>query len=318
MQANICITIAVSIPGLDFSYERFCNFVPILTRGSSEPTTVDNLNPLIHRVLTHYPGSTIFGVGGHSILVSISDDLAVKVSYRAGGEHIRHEQSIFKLLEGQACPYIVHSYFSAPDLIFMELVKNGRLYERMEQVDKPRPILTWMQQLSEAAVALEEVGYAHGDINPQNILFDEQDRLRLVDFDHALKVGEEVEVGVEPYVRHRYVNYGVAGPDTEQFALGSIFWFMTRGTEMYADIDGVQKVNRLSRCIFPEVDSADPIDVIISDCWQGKFESMAELAKRIRQVAFDKSAEEKKKACEQHYSSVLPWTSSPVYIFIEL
>lgn len=287
--------------GPSFTYEYFCNFVPILTRNSSSPTNADNLNPLIQRVLS-YSGSTIYGVGGHSILISISDDIAVKVSYKAGGEHLRHEQSVFKLLDQEACPYIARAYFYAPDLIFMGLLRNGTLYERLEQVDKPRSILALIQQLSEAAAALENIGFAHGDINPRNILFDEQDRLRLVDFDHALEIGEVVEVGYEPYVRHHRVDYGTAGPETEQFALGSVFWFMTRGTEVYADIDGAERVKRLSRRIFPAVDSADPIDAIISDCWQGKFESIAALSRRVRQVVFDASFEGKKRLCEQHYS----------------
>ncbi|GBF64786.1 hypothetical protein TMEN_7502 [Trichophyton mentagrophytes] len=125
------------MPGLNFTYEYFCDFVPILTRASSSPTNTGNLNPLIHKVLTHYSGSTINGVGGHSVLISISEDLALKVSYRAGGEHIRHEQSIFKLLQAEPCPYIARSYLSALDIILMELVKNGTLYDRMGQGDQP-------------------------------------------------------------------------------------------------------------------------------------------------------------------------------------
>ncbi|KMQ45876.1 serine/threonine protein kinase [Trichophyton rubrum] len=261
------------MPGLNFTYEYFCDFVPVLSRDSSSPTNTSNLNPLIHRVLTHYTGSTIYGVGGHSVFISISEDLALKVSYRAGGEHIRHEQSIFKLLQAEPCPYIAHSYFSAPDIIFMELVKNGTLYDRMGQKDKPRLIIKWMQQLCEAAVALENIGYAHGDINPRNILFDDQENVRLVDFDHALKVGEKVEVGEEPL-------------------------------ELYSDIDGAEQVNRLSRCTFPEVDSEDPIDAIISDCWQAKFDSMAALEKRVRLVTFEKSIEEKKGVCQHYYDSL--------------
>ncbi|DAA75432.1 TPA_exp: hypothetical protein A8136_1829 [Trichophyton benhamiae CBS 112371] len=83
--------------------------------------------------------------------------------------------------------------------------------------------MKWMQQLCETAVALENIGYAHGDINPRNILFDDQDNVRLVDFDHAPKIGEKVEVGEEPY-----------------FALGSVLWYLTRGKELYSDIDGAE------------------------------------------------------------------------------
>lgn len=67
----------------------------------------------------------------------------------------------------------------------------------------------------------------HGDINPRNILVS-KDQLKLVDFDHSLKIGDDLDVSYEPYVRSRKrgqigVDYGVAGPITEQFALGSVF-----------------------------------------------------------------------------------------------
>ncbi|KAI0172809.1 hypothetical protein GGR52DRAFT_546159 [Hypoxylon sp. FL1284] len=96
----------------------------------------------------------------------------------------------------------------------------------MSMIGKPRPVLQWMLQLCSAASFLEAHGYAHGDINPQNILLDGQDRLKLIDFDHSLKTGDHLDVGYEPYVRqHRGESggvYGVAGPATEQFALGSV------------------------------------------------------------------------------------------------
>jgi serine/threonine protein kinase len=98
----------------------------------------------------------------------------------------------------------------------------------MTMVNKPCHILPWMQQLSDAVACLESVGYAHGDINPRNVLLDDEDQLKLVDFDHARKIGEDLEVGYEPYVRfHRRGTtcggtYGIAGPVTEQFALGSV------------------------------------------------------------------------------------------------
>ncbi|EGD92869.1 serine/threonine protein kinase [Trichophyton tonsurans CBS 112818] len=222
------------MPGLNFTYEYFCDFVPILTRASSSPANTGNLNPLIHKVLTHYSGSTIYGVGGHSVLISISEDLALKVSYRAGGEHIRHEQSIFKLLQAELCPYIARSYLSALDIILMEL---GREINH---------IMKWMQQLCEAAVASENIRYTYGDINPRDILFNDQDNVRLVNFNHILKIEEQVEVGKEPYVRYYGAHYRIAGSYTEQFALGSVLWSLTRGKELYSAIGGAEQVNRLS------------------------------------------------------------------------
>ncbi|PGH14675.1 serine/threonine protein kinase, partial [Polytolypa hystricis UAMH7299] len=254
------------------TYKNLCEFIPILGCNSSSPIKAVDLNPLIQQLLTTHSGSTIFGVGGHSVLLSITEDIAAKVSLKPSGKHVRHEQSIFKLLDQVPCPYIIHSFLCAPNITYMPLFKNGTLYERMSMDDKPRPVLQWMLQLSEAVACLESLGYAHGELNPRNILLDNQDQLRLVDFDHALKIGDDLDVGYEPYVRASKAaqqisggTYGKAGPITEQFALGLIFWYMSRGTELYAELDGPDKVDRLIEGELPVVNLENPIDGIIFD-----------------------------------------------------
>jgi len=127
-----------------------------------------------------------------------------------------------------------------------------------------------MQQLSEAAACLESHGYVHSDINPRNILF-KKDQLKLTDFDHSLRIGDNLNVGYEPYVRSRKRgevsrDYGIARPITKQFALRSIFWFMTRGTELYHELEGLEQVTHLMNGQFPATNSQDPINDIISDC----------------------------------------------------
>jgi serine/threonine protein kinase len=85
----------------------------------------------------------------------------------------------------------------------------------------------------DVVACIESLGYAHSDINPRNILLDDEDQLKLVDFDHAHKIDDDLEVGYEPYVRfyrRGMANggiYGIAGLITEQFALRSIFWYIT-------------------------------------------------------------------------------------------
>ncbi|KKZ62854.1 hypothetical protein EMCG_02788 [[Emmonsia] crescens] len=299
--------------GLYWTYENLCEFIPILGCNSSSPIEAVDLNPLIQQLLTTHSGSTIFGVGGHSVLLSITEDIAAKVSLKRDGQHVRHEQSIFELLNQAPCPYIMHSFLCAPDITYMQLFKNGTLYERMSMIGKPRHVLQWMLQLSEAVACLESLGYTHGDLNPRNILLDNQDQLRLVDFDHAVKTGDDLDVGYEPYVRAIKAGqqigggtYGKAGPITEQFALGSIFWYMSRGTELYAELDGPDKVGRLIEGEFPIVNRENPIDGLICDCWHGEFGSIAELSARIRQVVvFDKKFQESKMVCEQHHNLLL-------------
>lgn len=294
-----------------WTYEYLCDFVPGIPRSPSSSIDAGDLNPIIKQLLTICPDSEIFDVGGHSVILQITEHIAAKVSYRPGDTYLRQEQTIFDLLDQAPCPYIIKSFFRAPDVTFMQLLHNGTLHERMTMKamkDKPRPVLPWMQQLSDAVACIESLGYAHGDINPRNILLDDEDQLQLADFGHALKIGDPVEVGYEPYVRFYNMitggEYGNAGPVTEQFALGSIFWFITRGTELYADIEGPEMVNRLIYRQYPVTDPQDPIDCIISDCWQGNFRSVTDLSNRVRKVAafeFDETFQQKKKISAQIY-----------------
>ncbi|KND88050.1 hypothetical protein TOPH_07271 [Tolypocladium ophioglossoides CBS 100239] len=90
----------------------------------------------------------------------------------------------------------------------------------------------------------------------------------------------------EPYVRqHRKVVggiYGNAGPVTEQFALGSVFWYMTRGSELYSELEGPDQVDCLLDDIFPTTNPDDPIDKIIRNCWNGHYLRIADLWTTLR------------------------------------
>ena len=187
--------------GLYWTYEDLCHFIPQISHSSSSPTSAAHLNPIIKHLLTICPNSTIFDIGGHSVLLSITEHIAAKVSLKSGDTHLRHEQMIFELLAQTPCPYIIQSFFRGPDVTFMQLFKNGTLHQRMTMLRKPRHVLPWIQQLSDAVACIESLGYALGDITPRNILLDDEDQLKLVDFDHARKIGDDLEVGYEPYVR---------------------------------------------------------------------------------------------------------------------
>ncbi|KAM3485049.1 hypothetical protein MY8738_001732 [Beauveria namnaoensis] len=162
--------------------------------------------------------------------------------------------------------------------------------------------------------------YCHGDINPQNILFDYNDQIKLIDFDHSLKVGDELDVGYEPYVRqHREPAgglFGAAGPVTEQFALGSVFWYMTRGSQLYSELEGPDQVDRLLDGIFPLTDPHDPIDGIIRNCWNGYYPKIANLVDDIQIISGStlqtqieetpSQRQERRMLCEEYYKRANP------------
>ncbi|KAK2599066.1 hypothetical protein QQS21_005472 [Conoideocrella luteorostrata] len=282
-------------------------------------TGKDHVNPIIEQLLRACPSSSVFGLGGHSVVLELSPTIVAKVSTRAGDSRLQNEQKIFELLQQSQCHHIVQCFFRGTDVSFLECLADGTLHDRIS-IQKPRPILQWMFQVSAAAACLEELGYAHGDINPQNILVDRNDELKLIDFDHSLEIGADLDVGYEPYVRQFWKPvggvFGAAGPQTEQLALGSVFWYMLRGTELYSELDGPDQVDRLRDGVFPVVNSSDPVEKIIENCWYGRYDRVSDLVVEIKDMVGSTTTEqrgnvvgnetvEKTRNCENYYNSIL-------------
>ncbi|KAG2415295.1 hypothetical protein HFD88_006486 [Aspergillus terreus] len=151
-----------------------------------------------------------------------------------------------------------------------------------------------MNNLAQAVAFLESLNLAHGDLRPENILLD-RDQLKLSDFDSTAEIGSYFEACIAPY--GRFLNgsetdygqrgtSGSLGPRTEQFALGSLYYLINYGFEVYDDRyladdakeHGPKVVDLLQNMEFPSLDGDPLIDGIIEKCWHNKYNSVAELA----------------------------------------
>jgi serine/threonine protein kinase len=151
-----------------------------------------------------------------------------------------------------------------------------------------------MNDLAQAVAFLESINLAHGDLRPENVLLD-RNRLKLSDFDYTATIGTNCEVYTTPYGRILNGNepdqgecgtYGLLGPRTEQFALGSLYYLMNYGFEVYGDRcltedpreHNVKAVDLLQNMEFPKLDGNPLIDNIIDRCWHNKYVTVSELA----------------------------------------
>lgn len=84
----------------------------------------------------------------------------------------------------------------------------------------------WIRQLTSAVVWLERLGYVYGDLQPANAFLDAMEDIKLGDFDATVKKGERLLVASETWFCKLDEDYEapLAGPVSEQFALGSFFF----------------------------------------------------------------------------------------------
>ena len=133
------------------------------------------------------------------------------------------------------------------------------------------------------------IGLAHCDLRLENIAID-GDHAIVIDFDHSDQVGSPLEIGTEPFARKSDDgSYGLAGPVTEQFAMGSILYCLTRGHKPYEDKwfgkDHRIHIGKMLRNReFPQLETHQ-WDIVIDNCWAGRFRTVGKLHTEIEVLA---------------------------------
>ncbi|ODH14017.1 serine/threonine protein kinase [Paracoccidioides brasiliensis] len=251
--------------------------------------------------------------GANCYVYEVNPLIVVKVP-KAGDqerEQFRKEVEIFNILSHHPpCPYVISCFLHTNECIFLEYMRDICLSWRIQQnhirdhetmrvisVEKFEPLhlrKSWMSDLSHGVAFLESLNLAHGDLRPENILLD-RNRLKLSDFDSTTHIGSQFETCIVPYGRlvgseggPFQGTAGLLGPRTEQFALGSLFYLINYGFEVYGDQcfgddpsgkeHGPLVMDLLQMMIFPDLNQVPMIDSIIRRCWFGEYKTVAELA----------------------------------------
>ncbi|EEP79471.1 predicted protein [Uncinocarpus reesii 1704] len=159
------------------------------------------------------------------------------------------------------------------------------------------------------------MGFCHNDLNTTNCLLDGNFNLKLTDFGRATTVGQFLEYTSAPWAMRLKAGplkgtYGLCSARTEQFAVGSILYFMVYGHKPYEDTNqsGLELERRFEEMKFPDLGRHEIFDGLILACWHNVYPTMALVAydfkRKTRDVAsipeeyeiIDRSKE--RKTCE--------------------
>lgn len=244
----------------------------------------------------------LLSLGATGWVYQIDTDVALKYPRDPASGDLVQENNIYDELEKHSpSPHEIQSFLRLPNANFMPFLSGGSLQQRLEanqhlddrhnfvSVLKLEPMETverWAAELSGAVAWLESLGLVHGDLRPENLLLDAEDHLKLVDFDCVDKIGKKSLGNPPPWARvlgseagAQSGSFGINGPQTEQFAIGSLLYAMSRGHEPYAELEpGPHIVDMLQDMKFPDLGHGR-LDVIIDKCWKGLYDSVENLAK---------------------------------------
>ncbi|KAH0369899.1 hypothetical protein KCU65_g3012, partial [Aureobasidium melanogenum] len=210
-------------------------------------------------------------------------------------ERLEKEKQVYKVLNLHPHPHLLQSILCTPEGIFMPRLETT-LAARLASETTPSLELQerWIRQLVSAAAWLEKLGYAHGDLRPHNILLDRFSNIVVADFDGTVPIGEELKLATPPFCKVDEKNdTPPAGPETEQFSLGSCIYNIRFGFPPFSDLKLESPVWRLKlvRKEFPPT-SNDVYGSIIQDCWHGVFPSISALQTEILKISDPKSKSE--------------------------
>ena len=181
--------------------------------------------------------------------------------------------------------------------LYLERALNGNVADYMLGSGKPLPSvkqrLAWCRETAEAVVWIHARRVLHCDIQPTNLLVDEELHIKLSDF-QGKQLSENGEVLLDGWSGEPCRFYCPrddpfdADVKTDLFALGCTIHFIMMGSAVFPDIvDGedewYEKVaDRFASQQFPQDQHA--CSAVTLKCWHKKYESAKEVVRDIKSL----------------------------------
>ncbi|RDA89227.1 hypothetical protein CP532_0571 [Ophiocordyceps camponoti-leonardi (nom. inval.)] len=183
--------------------------------------------------------------------------------------------------------------------LYLERATNGNVFDFLRghnfNAMSLRKRLALCRELTEAVAHIHSRNVLHCDLNPANVLLDEDLHVKLSDFQGCL-LDDGGETVMSTFVgeswRYHCPSLDGAGAKpsrlTDIFALGSTMHFIILGEEVFSDIvTGMNNWDtnirsRFARGVLP--DGRHPLASITEKCWTRAYNSATEVVEDIKEV----------------------------------
>ncbi len=211
-------------------------------------------------VLAEPLGEGAYGQVWRSWQLRTRKEVAVKVFLqRTGLDWIFLQREVERLTRLDKHPHIVTlldtNLDEEPPFYVMELVGRGSLQQwvTMESPADPRRAVRWMSEIADALSYVHAKGLIHCDLKPANILLDERECIRVVDFGQSRVFTESAaSLGTLFYMAPEQAIPAQPGspvqPDVrwDVYAFGATLYAILTGRVPYASVPNVQRLEQAS------------------------------------------------------------------------
>ena len=244
-------------------------------------TTVDA--PTASTTTDRYERRDVIGRGGMATVYKAYDAVAeMEVALKCLHDHLVGDPSLEEALQREATlmqridlPGVVQvhgtTHLDGAPAIVMECLPGGDLSERLADQgplpeDRALDIIT---DLLETLGACHQAGIVHRDVKPHNILFDEDDRPRLIDFgigqaEEVLAAGDAGQVGTVEYLAPERIDGLAIDGRSDIYSAGILLFELLCGHVPYQadDATALMHMHRQADIPDPQLfnpDISDPV-----------------------------------------------------------
>ena len=214
----------------------------------------------------YYPAEIALGRNGGKTMQDICIPDLIREEYQEGKNNFLWEARLIFGKFNENGLVGVQDYFEENKTAYlvMEYLSGGSLTQYLEEKPFHRigteESVKMLLPILEALMFLHSLGIIHNDISPDNMVFDGEKNLKLIDFGAAGQKGKEKK---EILLKHTYAStelYGKkdVGPWSDIYSLCAVWYQMLTGKKPISALD------RMNGKKLPEIASFVPVDMTLS------------------------------------------------------